>query len=67
MRADRLLSMLLLLLMMAVAFTMLFFTLWLIRIRTAILARRIAALRLAAVEPDRFDLAQGGVTEPASS
>jgi heme exporter protein C len=61
------LSMLLPLLMMAVAFTMLFFTLWLIRIRTAILARRIAALRLAAAEPDRFDLAQGGVTEPASS
>src|ERR1700738_503929 len=42
------LSMLLPLLVMAVAFTTLFLTLWLIRIRTAILARRIAALRLAA-------------------
>ena len=61
------LSMLLPLLVMAVAFTALFVTLWLIRIRTAILSRRIAALRLAAAEPDRFDLAQGGVTEPASS
>jgi heme exporter protein C len=61
------LSMLLPLLVMAVAFTALFFTVWLIRIRTAILARRIAALRLAAAEPDRFDLARGGVTEPASS
>jgi formate dehydrogenase assembly factor FdhD len=27
----------------------------------------ISALRLAAAEPDPFDLAQGGVTEPASS
>jgi heme exporter protein C len=61
------LSMLLPLLVMAVAFTALFFTVWLIRIRTAILARRIAALRLAAAEPDRLDLARGGVTEPASS
>jgi heme exporter protein C len=41
------LSMLLPLLAMALAFTALFFTLWLIRIRTAILARRIRALRLA--------------------
>src|SRR5471032_557808 len=41
------LSMLLPLLVMALAFTALFFTLWLIRIRTAILARRIRALRLA--------------------
>src|SRR6266446_5150670 len=43
-------SMLLPLLVMALAFTVLFFTLWLIRIRTAILARRIGALRLAAAE-----------------
>src|SRR5947199_1738742 len=49
------LSMLLPLLVMAIAFTLLFFTIWLIRIRTAILARRIAALRLAVLEPDRFD------------
>ena len=40
-------SMLLPLLVMALAFTALFVTLWLIRIRTAILARRIRALRLA--------------------
>jgi hypothetical protein len=51
---------------MAVAFTALFLTLWLIRIRTAILARRIAALRLAAVEPERFDAAQGDVAESVS-
>jgi heme exporter protein C len=44
------LSMLLPLLVMAVAFTVLFFALWLVRIRTAILARRIRALRL--VESD---------------
>src|SRR6267154_798949 len=49
------LSMLLPLLVMAVAFTALFFTLWLVRIRTAILARRIRALRLAeSDEPGRF-------------
>jgi heme exporter protein C len=60
------LSMLLPLLVMAIAFTALFLTLWLIRIRTAILARRIAALRLAAAEPDRFDAAQGGVAESVS-
>jgi heme exporter protein C len=59
-------SMLLPLLVMAVAFTALFFTLWLIRIRTAILARRIAALRLAAAEPDRFDATQSGVAGSAS-
>jgi len=44
------LSMLLPLLVMAIAFTALFFALWLVRIRTAILARRIRALRL--VESD---------------
>jgi len=44
----------------------LFFTLWLIRIRTAILARRIAALRRAAMELDGFDATQGGVAESAS-
>jgi heme exporter protein C len=60
------LSMLLPLLVMAVAFTALFLTLWLIRIRTAILARRIAALRLAAAEPERFDAAQGDVAESVS-
>jgi len=49
------LSMLLPLLVMVVAFTALFFTLWLVRIRTAILARRIRALRLAeSDEPGRF-------------
>jgi len=57
------LSMLLPLLVMGLGFTMLFFALWLIRIRSAILARRIAALRLAAAEPGRFDAAQGGVAE----
>jgi heme exporter protein C len=60
------LSMLLPLLVMAIAFTALFLTLWLIRIRTAILARRIAVLRLAAVEPERFDAAQGDVAESVS-
>jgi heme exporter protein C len=60
------LTMLLPLLVMAVAFTALFLTLWLIRIRTAILARRIAALRLAAAEPERFDAAQGDVAESVS-
>src|SRR5258707_656201 len=60
------LSMLLPLLVMAVAFTMLFFTLWLIRIRTAILARRIAALRLVAAEPGGVDPVQGGIVESAS-
>ena len=54
------LSMLLPLLVMALAFTALFLTLWLIRIRTAILARRIRALRLAeSDEPGRFDAAPG--------
>jgi heme exporter protein C len=54
------LSMLLPLLVMALAFTALFLTLWLIRIRTAILARRIRALRLAeSDEPRRFDAAPG--------
>jgi heme exporter protein C len=56
-------SMLLPLLVMAVAFTTLFFTLWLIRIRTAILARRIGALRRAAVEPGRLDATQDGIAE----
>jgi heme exporter protein C len=52
--------MLLPLLVMALAFTALFLTLWLIRIRTAILARRIRALRLAeSDEPGRFDAAPG--------
>jgi heme exporter protein C len=59
-------SMLLPLLVMAIAFTALFFTIWLIRIRTAILARRIAALRLAAAETERFDAAQGGIVESTS-
>jgi heme exporter protein C len=59
-------SMLLPLLVMAVAFTVLFFALWLVRIRTAILARRIGALRLAAAEPGGFDAAQDGVAESAS-
>ena len=58
--------MLLPLLVMAIAFTVLFFALWLIRIRTAILARRIGALRLAAAEPGRLDAAQGGIVESAS-
>jgi heme exporter protein C len=54
------LSMLLPLLVMALAFTALFLTLWLVRIRTAILARRIRALRLAeSDEPRRFDAAPG--------
>jgi heme exporter protein C len=44
------LSMLLPLLVMALAFTALFLTLWLVRIRSAILARRIRALRLAESE-----------------
>jgi hypothetical protein len=35
---------------MALAFTALFLTLWLVRIRSAILARRIRALRLAESE-----------------
>ena len=56
-------SMLLPLLVMAVAFTTLFIALWLVRIRTAILARRIGALRLAAAEPGRFDAAQDGIVE----
>jgi heme exporter protein C len=56
-------SMLLPLLVMAVAFTTLFFALWLMRIRTAILARRIGALRRAAAEPGRFDAAQDGIAE----
>jgi heme exporter protein C len=43
-------SMLLPLLVMALAFTALFLTLWLVRIRSAILARRIRALRLAESE-----------------
>jgi heme exporter protein C len=61
------LAMLLPLLVMALAFTALFLTLWLIRIRTAILARRIRALRLAGdEEAGRFDPAQGGVAESAS-
>ena len=38
------------LLVMALAFTVLFLTLWLVRIRSAILARRIRALRLAESE-----------------
>jgi heme exporter protein C len=58
-------SMLLPLLVMAVAFTTLFFALWLVRIRTAILARRIAALRRAAAEPGRFDAAPDGIAEAA--
>jgi heme exporter protein C len=53
--------MLLPLLVMALAFTTLFFTLWLMRIRTAILARRIAALRRATAEPDRFEATQAGM------
>jgi heme exporter protein C len=44
------LSMLLPLLVMALAFTALFLTLWLVRIRSAILARRIRVLRLAESE-----------------
>jgi heme exporter protein C len=59
-------SMLLPLLVMAIAFTALFFALWLIRISTAILARRIGALRRAATEPGRFDAAQDGIAESAS-
>src|SRR5260221_5400045 len=59
-------SMLLPLLVMALAFTALFFTLWLIRIRTAILARRIGALRLVAAEPGGFDPVPGGIVESAS-
>jgi heme exporter protein C len=60
------LSMLLPLLVMALAFTALFLTLWLVRIRTAILARRIRALRLAeSDEPARFDVAPGEAAQSA--
>ena len=60
-------SMLLPLLVMALAFTALFLALWLIRIRTAILAHRIRALRLAESDVrQRFDAAQGDVAKSAS-
>jgi heme exporter protein C len=59
-------SMLVPLLVMAVAFTTLFLALWLVRIRTAILARRIGALRQAAAEPGRFEAAPAGLAESAS-
>jgi len=55
-------SMLLPLFVMALAFTALFLVLWLIRIRTAILAHRVRALRLAASDaPERIDVAQHGI------
>src|SRR5216683_3596221 len=55
-------SMLLPLLVMALAFTALFLVLWLIRIRTAILAHRVRTLRLAASDaPERIDVAQRGI------
>ena len=60
------LSMLLPLLVMGLAFTALFLTLWLVRIRTAILARRIRALRLAeSDEPARFVAARGEAARSA--
>jgi heme exporter protein C len=60
------LSMLLPLLVMALAFTALFLTLWLVRIRAAILARRIRALRLAeSDEPARFVAARGEAARSA--
>src|ERR1700687_3132050 len=57
------LSMLLPLLGMGVSSPALFPPVWLTPTRPASLARRIAALRLAAVEPERFDAAQGDVAE----
>jgi heme exporter protein C len=59
------LSMLLPLLVMAVAFTVLFFWLWLVRILSAIVARKLRALRLAGADDfARLD-ATGG--KPAGS
>ena len=52
--------------LMALAFTMLFVTLWLIRIRSAIIARKIRAMRQAESEaPGRFAARAGAATEPA--
>jgi heme exporter protein C len=59
------LSMLLPLLIMAVAFTVMFFWLWLIRIRSAIVARKLRALRLAGADDlGQFDAVRG---KPAGS
>jgi heme exporter protein C len=57
--------MLLPLLVMACAFTLLFFWLWLIRIRSAIVARKLRALRLAGADDlGQFDAVRG---KPAGS
>jgi heme exporter protein C len=62
-------SMLVPLLVMAVAFTFYFLTLLLLRLRTAVMARKVRALRLAASEraarPARFDAAQGAAARGA--
>jgi heme exporter protein C len=62
------LSMLLPLLVMAVAFTVLFFWLWLVRIRSAILARKLRAMRLAgAGDFGQSDAAGGKAASPYPS
>lgn len=61
-------SLLLPLLVMALAFTLLFVTLWLVRIRGAILARKLAVLRQAQRESPRSLAAEAGwAAGPASS